>query len=75
MESELVEKEEIIVSNSELLNEIKKLRSIIENLEHKVDNTNGVIINHIKFINSVFDTIKKPLYFIMNKINALLLEK
>jgi SAM-dependent MidA family methyltransferase len=68
------------VTNVELLNEIKKLQAQIltmgqniSNLEQRVDNTNGVLINHIGFINNVFDTIKRPLFFLMNKVNGLLL--
>jgi len=56
----------------QLLNEIKNLRAQIICLEQKVDNANGVLVNHINFINNVFDTIKKPLFFIMNKINNVL---
>ncbi len=65
--------------NIELVNEIKKLQAQIltmyhniSNLEQKVDNTNKLLINHIGFINNVFDTIKRPLFFIMNKVNGLL---
>lgn len=57
----------------ELIDEIKQLRNKVETLENKVDNANGVLINHIGFINGVFDTIKRPLFFIMNKVNGLLL--
>jgi hypothetical protein len=54
---------------AELINEIKQLRSIIENLEIRVNNTNDVLINHISFINNVYNTIKQPLFYIMNKVN------
>jgi hypothetical protein len=57
----------------ELITEIKNLQIQISNLEQRVDNTNNVLINHIGFINKVFDTIKLPLFFIMNKINDLLM--
>ncbi len=60
------------VSNIELLNEIKKLQIQIINLEQKINNTNELFVNHINFINNVFDKIKQPLFFIMNKVNSLL---
>ncbi len=61
------------ISNIELLNEIKKLQAQILNLEQKVDGANSVLNNHIEFIDGVFDYIKKPLFFLMNKVNNLLL--
>jgi hypothetical protein len=64
--------DEIVDTNRTILEEIKKLQIQISNLEKRVNNTNGVLINHIGFINNVFDTIKRPLFFIMNKINGLL---
>jgi len=57
----------------ELIEEIKALRTKVENLEQHVNTTNSVIIDHIGFINGVFDTIKKPLFYVMNKVNNLLL--
>jgi hypothetical protein len=56
----------------ELIDEIKQLRIQVANLEQKVDNANGVLINHIGFIDNVFNSIKRPLFFIMNKVNGLL---
>jgi hypothetical protein len=64
---------ESISEVGQLINEIKQLRLQITNLELKVDNTNGVLINHIGFINNVFDMIKKPLFFIVNRINSVFL--
>jgi len=67
------------ITNTELINEIRKLQAQISDmgqnistLEQKVDNANGVLIKHIDFINNVFDTIKRPLFFLMNKVNGLL---
>jgi hypothetical protein len=56
----------------ELIDEIKQLRTQVANLEQRVDNANNVLINHIGFIDNVFNTIKRPLFFIMNKVNGLL---
>ena len=61
-----------IISNIELLNEIKKLQSQIIAMEKRINTSNDIIINHIDFINKVFNTIKLPLFFIMNKVNGLL---
>jgi predicted nucleic acid-binding Zn-ribbon protein len=81
-----MENQQVAVSNTELLNEIKKLQTQISamsqnisaisqnisSLEQKVDNANGVLIDHIGFINKVFDSIKRPLFYVMNKVNGLL---
>ena len=67
-----METQEKLISNEELFNEIKKLQAQISDMRYGVDNTNSILINHIGFINKVFDTIKKPLFFIMNKVNSLL---
>ena len=60
------------ISNSDLLNEIKKLQAQITNMEQRIDNANNILINHIGFIDRVFDTIKRPLFYLMNKVNQLL---
>ncbi len=57
----------------ELITEIKRLNLQVEKLEQKVENANIILIEHIGFINSVFYAIKKPLFFIMDKINNNLL--
>jgi hypothetical protein len=57
----------------ELIEEIKKLQNKVETLENRVDHANNVLINHIGFIDNVFNSIKRPLFFIMNKVNGLLL--
>jgi hypothetical protein len=56
---------------------IDKLESRIINLENNVVSTNRRLTNHISFIDSVFNAIKSPLFYIMNKINmfALLNDK
>lgn len=59
-------------TNDILLKEIKNLQLQIINLENKIDNSNNILINHIGFINGVFETIKRPLYYIMNKVNIYL---
>lgn len=59
-------------NENEMIEEIKKLQMQIVNLEKRVDSTNNILINHIGFINNVFNTIKRPLLFIMNKVNVLL---
>lgn len=60
--SESVEKD---ITMKELLIEIKKLNETVAKLENQVNNNNTVLLNHINFINGVFDTIKSPLLFIM----------
>ncbi len=57
----------------ELIVEIRKLRTQVENLEDQINNTKLILVNHISFIDSVFNTIKRPLFFVMNKVNNILL--
>lgn len=64
---------------SELVDEIKQLRlqvytmnQTITSLEQRVDKTNDVLVSHIGFINSVFNRIKAPLFFVVDKINNFL---
>jgi UDP-glucose 4-epimerase len=58
---------------SEVLKEMKLLREKINTLEQEVKNTNLTLINHINFISSVYEGIKRPLTYIMNKVNNVLL--
>lgn len=60
------------MDNNELLIEIRKLREDIKNLEKNQSETNLVLRNHISFIESVFDKLKKPLFFVMDKVNYLM---
>lgn len=59
------------VTMKELLIEIKKLQQTVLRLENQINENNSVLVNHIGFVNGVFDTIKSPLLFIMDKINKL----
>jgi len=66
-----------IITNVELLGEIKKLREQLllmnekfVNVEERINTTNNILVEHIGFINQVFETIKKPLFFVMNKLNT-----
>lgn len=63
---------DLIFEIKELHNQISLMNKTIINLENKVENTNNVLINHIGFIDSVFNSIKRPLYFIMNVANKFL---
>jgi len=77
MELQRIQDKEIInngVSMTDLFDEIRNLKMQLEHLERKIDNGNNILNNHINFINNVFDTIKKPLYYILNKVNTVLLE-
>lgn len=63
----------------ELINEIKNLQqqvSVMNQtmtiLQQKVEDSNRILINHIGFVDNVFNSIKRPLFFIMNKVNGLL---
>ncbi len=48
----------------------KKMDRIIELLERDCKKMS----DHIDFVEQVYDTVKSPLYFIMNKVNSLKLK-
>lgn len=56
-----------------ILIEIRKLHEKINTLESKIDKSNEILFDHINFIHKVFDVLKTPLFFIMNKINIIYL--
>lgn len=56
----------------EILSEIKQLKNKIDDLENKLDISNDILASHIGFINNVFNAIKRPLFFIMSKVNGVL---
>lgn len=58
---------------NEILDEIRKLHEKINTLENKIDNSNKILFNHINFIHKVFEKLKSPLFFIMNKVNTIFL--
>jgi hypothetical protein len=61
--------EESIILNKldEILIRLDKIEEDIRYLKNGSDNMN----DHISFIESVYDTIKNPFYFIMNKIKPI----
>lgn len=64
----------------EILNEIKTLKIEIRNLSDKIDfltkktdeikNSSVKMTNHIDFVENIYDRIKKPFYFLINKIDT-----
>jgi len=57
----------------ELIQEIRLLREKVCLLEKEIHNTNNTLVNHIEFINNVYESIKRPLTYIMNKVNNVFL--
>jgi hypothetical protein len=57
-----------------LLNiEIAKLNRKIDDLTIQIDDSNKIVVNHINFIESVYNYIRRPLFFMVNKINNIFL--
>jgi hypothetical protein len=56
-----------------ILIELRKLHEKISILESKIDKSNTILFDHISFIHKVFDKLKTPLFFIMNKVNTIFL--
>lgn len=59
----------------ELINEVKILRIEVEQLKNGVNTANNVLVEHINFIDNIFNTVKRPFFFIMNKINKILISE
>lgn len=63
--------------DNNILTIINKLDKILERLDKIEDdikylkNGNDNMTSHISFIESVYDTIKNPLYFVMNKFKTI----
>jgi hypothetical protein len=45
----------------------------IQKLNNKIDILNNRLENHINLIENIYNGIKKPLFFIMNRINNIFL--
>jgi archaellum component FlaC len=58
---------EILDKLNEILNRLDKIEADIQDLKHG----SNVMTEHISFIENVYDTIKNPFYFIMNKIKPI----
>jgi hypothetical protein len=56
-----------------ILIEFRKLHEKISFLESKIDKSSEILYDHINFIHKVFDIVKTPLFFIMNKVNIIFL--
>jgi len=62
------------MENTELLEELKKISLRLDKIENDIyylkkgtDNMN----NHITFIDSVYNSIKSPIYYILNKVHKI----
>lgn len=58
---------EILNKLNEILVRLDKIEEDIQYLKNGTDN----MTEHISFIENVYDTIKNPFYFIMNKIKPI----
>lgn len=58
---------EIVIKLDKIETQIEYLRNDIEYLKKGTDN----MTEHITFVDSVYDSIKNPFYFIMNKIKPI----
>jgi hypothetical protein len=56
-----------------IINKLDEILKRVKNIEHDIKylkNGNDNMTSHISFIESVYDTIKNPLYFVMNKFKT-----
>lgn len=58
-----------------ILLELKSLKDQIKEMEQKNENNSKILIDHIEFINKVFNYVKSPLFYLVDKINKLYLIK
>lgn len=58
---------EILDKLNEILTRLDKIEADIQHLKNGSD----TMTEHISFIETVYDTIKNPFYFIMNKIKPI----
>jgi chromosome segregation ATPase len=70
-----MEERDIVLNKlDDILKKIINIEARIENLEQDIkylkDGTNNMN-EHISFIENVYDTIKNPFYFVMNKIKPI----
>jgi archaellum component FlaC len=66
----------------EILKKLEAIEKRLENIENSIDKINnrldGVEVNttmmgnHIHFVEDVYDKVKKPLYYISNRINRMI---
>ena len=66
----------------EVLKKLEDIEKRLENIENSINNINnrldGVEVNtnmmgsHIHFVEDVYDKVKKPLYYISNRINKMI---
>ena len=67
----MYEKEDNFTDILNKLDEIIKRLDKIENDIAYLKNGSDTMTEHISFIDHVYDTIKSPLYFIMNKVKPI----
>ncbi len=54
-------------------NDIQLLKMEIHDLNNKIDALTNNLNTHIKFVEHIFNYVKKPLFFIVEKINNIFL--
>lgn len=54
-------------------NDIKLLKIEILSLNNKIDTLTNALNTHINFVENIFNYVKKPLFFIVEKINNIFL--
>ncbi len=61
------------MSDEHVPNDIQLLKIELHKLNEKIDALTNVLNVHIVFIENVFDYVKKPLFFVVDKINNIFL--
>ena len=54
-------------------NDIQILKTEIHNLNNKIDTLTYALSTHINFVENIFNYVKKPLFFMLDKINNIFL--
>jgi hypothetical protein len=53
----------------EIINRLDRIEKILDKLDKKLDNIENKDENHRQFINDVYDNIRKPFEYIINKVS------
>lgn len=65
------EKNSIYLEILEKLNKIEEKLEIMQNDINNIKKASNNMDNHISFVETVYDTVKNPFYYIMNKIQPI----
>lgn len=73
-QNELTKLDTIIYKLQKIEEDMEYVKTEICNLKIEVDyikSGNDIMTNHVSFIENIYDTIKNPFYFILNKIQPI----